>query len=445
MLKDFESFIRKEQLIEVNEPLLIAVSGGIDSMVLLHLCMQSEMIRDFAVAHCNFQLRGKESDKDESFIVNFCNTHHIPVFTKKFDTEQYAKAQGISIQMAARELRYGWFDSLAEEKGFGKIALAQHLDDQTETFFINLIRGTGIVGLHGILAKNGKLIRPLMFCGRKEIEAYQKENELPFREDQSNSSDKYLRNYIRHHISPLFEKAAPGFSYTLNKNIANLREVEHFYKQTIRKESANIITKKNENIYLSIKQLLQTDSPHLYLYEFLSRYGFNIDSIQNIHNLIQNPISGKLFQSPTHELLINRDDIIIRKHAHLINKVYSLEINKSIIEPISLSGKILNKQPEILKTPDHIAYFDMDKLQFPLQLRHWKTSDYFYPFGMNGKKKLSDYFIDQKISLFDKQNIWVLLSGDDIIWVVGHRTDNRYRVKKTTKKIYKLSLSYGNS
>jgi tRNA(Ile)-lysidine synthase len=445
MLKKFESFIREKELPINSAPWLLAVSGGIDSMVLLHLCLQSGLIPGFAVAHCNFQLRGEDSDKDEKFVIDFCAKHQVAVFTKRFETESYAREQGISIQMAARDLRYQWFNELVESKGFGGVALAQHLDDQTETFFINLIRGTGIAGLHGISIQNGKLIRPLMFTGRKEIELYQKENKVPFREDQSNNSDKYLRNYIRHHISPQFEKLSPGFNQTLNQNVRHLREVEQFYKKMIHRERQDFLHQKNDGIHINIDALLQTDSVRLHLYELLSEYGFNIDSIQNVNKLIHNPVSGKIFRSATHELLINRTEIIIRKNSAANNKVYALNFNESIQKPVFINVEILHRIPENLKTPEHIAYFDLDKLQFPLKLRHWNKSDYFYPFGMKGKKKLSDYFIDQKISLFDKQNIWVLLSGNDIIWIIGHRTDNRFRVDGNTKNIYKMTLDYGNS
>jgi len=444
MRKQLEKYILKEQLISPTESTLLAVSGGIDSMVLLHLFQEIKTI-PFAVAHCNFKLRGEDSDLDEAFIKNYCTENNIKLFVKSFDTSTYAKAQGISIQMAARELRYSWFDEIAQKHQFAKIALAQHLDDQSETFFINLMRGTGIAGIHGILPKNGNLIRPLLFTDRKEIARYQQENSIPYREDKSNASDKYTRNYIRHHISPEFEKLAHGFSQKLDSNIKNFREVEDFYKSTINKNLGRIVNKEGKNEKILINDLLALDFTELHLREYLLNFGFNSDTIYKVYRQLKNPVSGKFFDSDTHSVLINREEIIIRRINKQLKNVFQLSANDSIEIPIILSTKIIDNKLTTYKASSEIAFLDLEKLKFPLTIRKWEKNDYFYPFGMNGKKKLSDFFIDQKLSKFQKEDLWLLISAEDIIWIIGYRTDNRYRITKNTKQILKITFEDGTN
>jgi len=438
MLKQFESFIEKEHLVTPDDSILIAVSGGIDSMVLLHLFQQSKFSA-LAVAHCNFQLRAEDSNLDEALVENYCSEKQIPFFSKRFDTESYAQEHGISIQMAARELRFEWFNEIAKKESYNKIALAQHLDDQVETFFINLIRGTGISGMHGIKPLNGNLIRPLLFCTRKEIVNYQKINQVPYREDISNKSDKYLRNNIRHQILPKFEDINANFSRKMDENIRHLREVESLYKEVVATNLEGILTEKEGVIFVNITDLMRLSQTRLHLYELLTPYHFIADTIDKVYAQLKNPNSGKQFTSATHELLFDRNQILIRAKSPIDKKVYHINCCQQVNEPIILIPQKLEAITD-LKTGQHSALFDFDKLKFPLKLRRWEKSDYFYPFGMQGKKKLSDFFIDQKLSNFDKENTWLLLSGDDIIWVVGQRADNRYKITKDTKSIYKIKV-----
>jgi len=444
MFKQFEEYIEKEKLISADDTLLIAVSGGIDSMVLLEL-FQKTFNGNLAVAHCNFKLRGNESDLDEKFIIDYCTENNLKFFTTSFETEKYAQSHGISIQMAARDLRYAWFEKLATENNYNKVALAQHLDDQVETLFINLIRGTGIAGIHGILPKNGNLIRPLLFANREMIQQYQIKNSIPFREDESNKSDKYIRNYIRHNISTEFEKLSPNFAFTLNENIARFKEVEDFYKFAIKKNLKEIIIPENESIYIDIVRLRNFDFVELHLRELLSDKGFNNDTINKVYHLLSKANSGKLFTSETHELLFNRNQIIIRKKQKEVQEEYLINKDENISIPLNLTFEQINHKLSSYKAPSNIAFFDFDKLMFPLKLRKWKKSDSFIPFGMTGRKKLSDFFIDKKLSNFEKEDIWILESGDEIVWILGHRTDNRYRITKNTKYIYKITFDNGNN
>ena len=444
MLSQFETFISEHSLLEPQDKVLVAVSGGIDSMVLLHL-FQEYSKNTFAVAHCNFSLRGEESDKDEAFITDYCTKNKIQLFKIRFNTNLYAKENGISTQMAARDLRYEWFQEIANDNGFTKIALAQHLDDQVETFFINLIRGTGIAGIHGILPINGKLIRPLIFANRSAIEAFQVLNNIPFREDQSNSSDKYLRNAIRHHISPKFEELAPDFSFKLNDNIQHFREVESFYKRSIQKNLNTIQSSIGNHIVIEISELLKLEFPKLHLKELLFEKGFSEDTINKVYKNLENPISGKHFFSSEFELLIDRSKIIIRKKNNDNNETHLIYKGENIEKPIRLIFETIANDITSYKTPSNIALFDFEKLKFPLVLRHWKPSDFFFPLNLKGKKKLSDYFINNKFSNFEKDECWILQSGNDIIWIVGHRTDDRYKVTKDTKHIYKIDLENGTN
>jgi tRNA(Ile)-lysidine synthase len=444
MQKAFENYIREKKLVTSNETVLVAVSGGIDSMVMLDLFQKSDKF-NLVVAHCNFMLRGEESNKDELFIQGYCKENKLDLFVKSFDTTAFANEKGISIQMAARDLRYTWFEELAQENSISKIALAQHLDDQVETFFINLIRGTGISGIHGILPINGNLIRPLLFADRKMILQYQIENNIPFREDESNNSDKYLRNFIRHNISPQFEQLSPQFAFKLDENIARFKEVEDFYKTTIHNNLKQLSTEKNHQLFIDIEKLNSLEYPELHIREMLTEKGFNTDTINKVYQLLSQPISGKYFNSETHELLFNRNQIIIRKKQNKNQEEYLINIGENITNPFNISLEQIDNNLNSYKGKPNIAFLDFDKLIFPLKLRKWKKSDSFIPFGMTGRKKLSDFFIDKKLSNFEKEDIWILESGDEIVWILGHRTDNRYRITKNTKHIYKITFDNGNN
>lgn len=445
MLTEFDQFIQDKELILPQEKILLGISGGIDSMVMLHLFQCFEKY-EIAVAHCNFGLREVDSDKDAKFVINYCEQNNIPVHVKNFTTKSYANQHGISIQMAARDLRYNWFNEIAKENKYDKIGVAQHLDDQVETLFINLMRGTGISGIHGILPIRGNLIRPLMFTNRLNIECYQIKHKIPYREDQSNMSDKYMRNYIRHNITPHFEKLTSQFANKINENVAHFREVESFYKSTLNENLQRISYKKRNLLYVDLAELKKLHAPELHVRELLSLKNFNTDAIRKVSSQIGNPTSGKVFESTTHSLLIDRQHLIIQKKIlKQKENEYLIKKGESIFEPLRLKTESIKQGLTSLKTAFNEAMFDEEKLNFPLILRRWKPSDSFVPFGMKGRKKLSDFFIDNKVSKFDKEAAWVLQSGNDIIWVVGYRTDNRYKIENKTKNIYKFTLSYGNN
>lgn len=444
MQLQFKNFIKQHKLINTDEAILVAVSGGVDSMVMLHL-FQEISNHHIVVAHCNFNLRGSESDSDEFLVKEYCKNNRLQFLTKSFDTIAFANDNGISIQMAARDLRYAWFHKIAKQHSLSKIAIAQHIDDQVETFFINLIRGTGISGIHGILPIKGNLIRPLLFADRKMIQEYQTKNNIPFREDESNKSDKYMRNFIRHNISPQFENLSQNFAFKLDENISRFREVEDFYKLTIQKNLKVVTTTINNNIIIDIEKLNSLDFIELHLRELMSDKGFSADTISKVYQQLYKPISGKSFESETYELLFNRKQVIIRKKKASVLSEYFINKDEIISTPINLQSELLENNISSYTTPSSIAYFDYEKLTFPLKLRKWKNADSFVPFGMKGRKKLSDYFIDNKVSNFEKADTWILLSGDEIIWIIGHRTDNRYRITKNAKHIYKITFDNGSN
>ncbi|MCD4746586.1 MAG: tRNA lysidine(34) synthetase TilS, partial [Bacteroidales bacterium] len=319
--------------------------------------------------------------------------------------------------------------------------------DQIETFFINMLRGTGIAGLHGILPKQKHLIHPMLFTYKKDIEKFILDHKLDFRKDTSNQSIKYLRNKIRHKIIPLFEEINPDFEILLNKNIERIREAENIFKKTINKEKNKILQFKDNKILISISSLKKLHPVKTFLFEFLSSYNFNFSVIEDIIASLDN-ISGKQFYSSTHRLIKDREHLIITKiparslykDEPIIKQEYFINENETVINsPVKLKiNKIPNNEKFVLKKNKKIASLDYDKLKFPLKIRKWKTGDYFFPFGMTTRKKISDFFIDNKFSLLDKENTWLLCSDNKIIWIVGFRIDNRFKVTKKTKKIFQI-------
>ncbi|NVO20556.1 MAG: tRNA lysidine(34) synthetase TilS [Bacteroidetes bacterium] len=443
MLQKFRTFIQHDQLFGPNHTILVAVSGGVDSVVMCELMRQSHF--RFAIAHCNFKLRGAESDADEEFVRHLAIVMDVPLHVKSFDTSSYAQVGGISLQMAARELRYAWFEELLDEFGYKYVANAHHLDDQAETFFINLLRGTGLSGLHGILSKQGRVIRPLLFATREEILEYAHVEGLQWREDSSNRSKKYLRNRLRHEVLPALTKIDSSFSRTLNNTIRILRETETIYRQKIDEGKADLIETSNNDVRILISWLEEFSPMETWLFELLRPYGFSYSVVEEIVNSL-NSISGKIFFSPTHRLIRDRDYLIIESF---------IQIDEKCKEPIIAFDPLLETQPQlpvpvtfkverfknfVIPEGPAIACFDYDKLQYPLRMRHWRKGDFFFPFGSHGKKKLSDYFVDNKLSIDEKERLCLLTSGEDIIWVTGMRSDHRYRLTDSTKKVLVVEL-----
>ena len=440
MLKHFQSFIKEDKLFSKDDKILVAVSGGIDSIALCYLVNDAGY--SFGIAHCNFQLRGEESDGDEKFVKQLAKDFGVNFHVKKFETKKYSEENNISIQMAARELRYSWFEEIREENKYHSVVVAHHLDDETETFFINLVRGTGIAGLHGIKPKIGNIIRPLLFTNRTEIEKYINKKKIKFREDSSNSSDKYLRNKIRHQFIPLLKEINPDIKDSLSSTIARIGKIENIFNEVVEKEKNKIITKVESLIKLDIKAILKLNEKEIYLYEFLKPYGFNGDMISKIISSLKAE-SGKIFLSSSHKLVKDRKYLLVTSLDNIAKKKnFKIKANiKSIKVPIKLKFSVseINKNLKI-QNNKNIATIDFDKLNFPLTLRTWEAGDFFYPIGMKGKKKLSDFFTDIKLSLFEKENIWILCNGSEITWIVGHRIDDRYKVTEETKNIINIEF-----
>jgi tRNA(Ile)-lysidine synthase len=436
MLQRFKQFIKQENLFLKNQKILVAVSSGIDSVALCYLMHEAGY--SFGLAHCNFKLRGKESDDDEKFVKQLSLKFHVPFHYKNFETKKYSEEKKISVQMAARDLRYEWFEEIRKRNHYDVIAVAHHQDDEVETFFINLIRGTGIAGLHGIKAKTGKIVRPLLFTGRKEIEEYVKKNKVKFREDKSNKSTKYLRNKVRLQLIPMLKELNPDIESTVKSEIRRIKQIESVFQKLVKEEQEEIQSTEGNVTKFNISKLLLLENKELFLYEFLKPYGFSGDIIQQILKSL-NAESGRQFMSDSYRLIKDRKFLIISPHqadevleSYIVTRGY-----KELVTPIHVefSEKKFSKKIEINKAKN-VACLDLDKLQFPLHIRKWERGDYFIPFGMKGKKKLSDYFTDMKFSLIEKENTWLLCNGDDIIWVVGHRIDERYKVTGRTKNIF---------
>ena len=418
--------------LESNAKILLALSGGIDSMALLYLLYESGF--SIEVAHCNFQLRGIDSEADEQFIRESCSALNIPVHVKRFDTDKQAKSEGISIQMAARNIRYSWFEELRKECNLDWIATAHHRDDQVETILMNLARGTGLKGMHGILPRQNKIIRPLLFSDRTMIEDWMQEQKHAFREDGSNASLKYVRNKLRHQVVPILKELNPSLSSTIQENTERFAASEINLSYFLEKERGSILKQKGEVQHISISELMKFPAPFSILFYFLSEYGFNDwKAINQI--LTSDP--GKVIFSKTHELLKDRNELVLREIKTQDTNIFEIfEDTEQILVPISLNFNTLDIKNFTLDKSKHLAALDYEKLKFPLALRKWKKGDIFYPLGMRGKKKLSDFFIDEKFSLFEKENIWLLCSQGEIVWVVGHRMDERFKLVEPSQKVY---------
>jgi tRNA(Ile)-lysidine synthase len=437
MLKAFTSYIKNNSLFTKQNRILLTVSGGVDSVVMTDLFHQTGF--DFGIAHVNFKLRGVESDQDETFVKALTEKYKVPFYLRIFNTKAYSKENGISTQMAARELRYQFFDEVCAEYNYDYVATAHHKDDQIETFFINLLRGTGISGLRGILPKQKNIIRPLLFASRKTIEQYQQSEQLKFREDSSNKSVKYLRNKIRHNLSPVLEDIDPNYLNLMIANMNRIAESEQIYKKHIETVKTKLVYERNKKLYIEIEKVKQLDPCATYIYELLKEYNFSFSTCENIVGVLDHE-SGKVFESHTHELLKNRNNLIIRvKQNRSFDPILINESELTKSSPLNLIFQDIQRDKNFeISAEDHIAYLDKSKLEFPLILRKWKQGDFFYPLGSKCKKKLSDFFIDKKLSLFEKEDVILLCTGTKIIWIVEHQIDDRFKITSQTKDILKI-------
>lgn len=438
MLNSFLLFSQQQQLLS-SSPILVGVSGGRDSVVLCDLYHHAKI--DFVIAHCNFGLRAEESNEDEEFVINLAKKYQVPLFKTNIPTKQYAEEMGISIQMSAREQRVNWFKKLCTENGFEFYATAHHSDDAVETYLINQIRGTGISGLHGILPKQGALIHPLLFASRENITQYVKANNLGWREDSTNAQTKYLRNKIRHQVLPLLQELNGGIKQTFIENMNRIHETEQIYLQKIEELKKDLLFKTKEGWSIPIEKLKSQAQASTVLYEFLKEFGFNFSQCKQVLQENEFSQAGALFFSSNYQLLRDRNDLLIKEIYNPQILEYSIDATMHLIEePIKL--KIESSENTDIISDKAIAKLDADLLQYPLKIRKWKQGDYFYPLGMKGRKKLlSDFFIDVKINRFEKENIWILCSEDKIVWLIGYRIDNRFKISsKTTKTIIINSL-----
>lgn len=443
-----QEHINKNLPFLIGKKLLIAISGGLDSSVLTHLF--NELDFSISLAHCNFSLRGKESNKDEQFVKKLGEKLQVPTFTIKFDTDDYASKNGISTQMAARELRYNWFEKISKENNIDFILTAHHKDDIIETFIINLTRGTGIDGLTGIPEINENVVRPFLPFERNDILIYATKNKLEWREDESNSSIKYVRNKIRHKIVPVLKELNPSLLDTFQNSLDNLKGSQQIVNDRIKKIRKKVTSSQNGNIFLNVLKLKKLNNPKVYLFHLLKDFGFT--EWDDICDLLEAQ-SGKQIFSKTHRLLKDRENLILSKldDTEEIASFEIIENTSKIKKPIKLKFEKIeipfdNKNDqnkalsEVIFDNNNTISIDFNKLKFPLKIRKWQKGDYFFPIGLNGKKKLSKYFKDEKMSLIEKENTWLLTSEDKIVWVIGKRLDNRFKTTKHTATILKIKL-----
>ncbi len=438
MLKQFEVNILKNDLFNKTDKLLIAFSGGVDSVVLCDLLTKAGYY--FDLAHCNFQLRGTEANDDTSFCETYAKLIHAKCHTIYFNTKNYAVENKLSIQMAARELRYKWFKELISEHGYTYLLTAHHANDNAETLFVNLTRGTGIKGLQGIPEKQNNTIRPLLFATKEMIKNYADKHNIQFREDSSNQEVKYKRNFIRHQIIPELKKLNPILEETLNTSIHYFKQSSQIVTQFCKSKFKDICEENNERLKINISLLLSEPQKETLLFEWLHPKGFKANQIEQLIIVLSDKNNiGKFFESSTHQLAVDRTYLIVKKKTNETNttefKINSISDTthlpiKLVLEEIKQTSFTNNKNELFISVTD---YF------FPLTLRKWKTGDKFQPFGMNGFKKLSDYFKDQKLSKFDKEAVWILESNQQIVCIVGYRMDNRFKVTNESNQILKLT------
>ena len=435
MLTKFQNHLTSQFSFLKEKILFIAVSGGIDSIVLVDLLHKLDY--EIAVLHCNFSLRDEESDGDEAFVKSFCKDRNIEVIVQKFDTKQFASDYKLSIQVAARKLRYDWFYEQLENRNFDYILTAHHLNDSLETFLINFSRGTGLDGLTGIPAQNDKIIRPLLPFSRDDIEVYAKENAIQWREDSSNSSDKYLRNKLRHDVIPILKEVQPNLLSSFENTIKHLQQAQSLVNDASRIIYKEVVTEEENSIKINLKKLIQLTNYQAYLYQWLKDFGFV--AWDDIYDLVSAQ-SGKKVLSPEFSLLKDRDFFILTpKIDEEITQEFLIEKEDGKVN-IPLKFTFCNVS-DISVTDSNSIFVDENKLQFPLTLRKWQEGDYFYPFGMTGKKKLSKYFKDEKFSLIDKSSTWILCSDNQIVWIINKRMDDRFKVNNNTTTILKITIT----
>jgi tRNA(Ile)-lysidine synthase len=472
LLQSFKDFIAAEDLFSPGEMLLLAVSGGLDSVVLCELCDLAGF--PFAIAHAHFGLRGEESDRDERFVCDLSAKYQVPLATRRFDTRGHAEEHKVSVQVAARELRYGWFNELI---GSGaphpdlsagmtpsRILTAHHLDDNIETLLMNFFKGTGMAGLHGILPRQGALVRPLLFARKADLLRFAADRRLDWVEDSSNSSDTYTRNYLRHQIIPALEQAWPGSMNNLAANIGRFREAESLYRQSLDLHKSKLLEAHGDETRIPVLKLKVAVPLRTICYEIIHGFGFSPGQVDDVLRLLDSG-SGKQVLSPTHRILRDRNWLIISPHQDTAGDHILIEAPSGVVHTATMELRLsLQSLPQAsepsqpsqpsdspathfptppMSTAPSTAQLDASLIHFPLLLRKWRKGDYFYPLGMRKKKKLGRFFIDNKFSLNEKEKAWVLEMDRKVIWVVGHRIDDRFKVTPATRQILKIESGMG--
>lgn len=430
MLYQVRAYIDKHRLLSASDKVLVGLSGGADSVALLSVLVK--LGYTCIALHCNFHLRGEESVRDEKFAQAFADKLHVPFCKIDFKTEQYAHENHLSIEMAARELRYAWFEDMRIRLQAQAIAVAHHRCDSIETLLMNLVRGSGIRGLVGIRPRNQYVIRPLLGVSRKEILAWLEEQQYTYVTDSTNLSDAYTRNFIRLRVLPLLEEINPSVRQTLSRTADHLSAAETIYLSVLEKARQELWIKDK----LSIEKLMQYPSPETILYELLQPFGFSRQVASDVFRSLEGE-SGKVFYSDSYRLVKDREYLLLSKREQILPITYTYPLEAGQWQaPFSFSFEMIQKDADFaFQVSKDIAYFDADKLDSVLQLRRWQQGDWFIPFGMKGRKKVSDYFSDHKFTLEQKENAWLLCSGQSVIWLIGERSDNRFRVSADTKRI----------
>jgi tRNA(Ile)-lysidine synthase len=437
MIAQLAAYIEKHELFATSDKLLVAVSGGIDSVVLLHLIKQ--LGYEIAIAHCNFQLRASDSDADEASVRALASEYNLPIHVQRFDTKEALEGSGASVQMMARELRYDWFNELCSAHNYARVLVGQHQDDQAETVLLNLIRGTGRIGLGGMLPLHNNVARPLLFASKAALEAFAAANKLAFRTDASNADTKYRRNFIRNKVLPLLSELNPNVAPQLARSAQNMHASNAALNALLTPVLADLQSEQGDRLHINTAKLKLLEPITFYLFELLSPFGFNADALANIEANLDHTKMGVSFFSATHILDVERDALVIYEENHDADfplDIVVTEDTTNIVLPEHIefsrhSGKDYQINPDKL-----IAALDADLLKFPLTIRRWKIGDAFFPLGMNNRKLLSDFFIDNKFSSFQKKHTYLLFSGDDIVWIIGHRIDNRYKITANTSIVF---------
>ena len=423
----------KLETLDIKQSVLAAVSGGRDSVVLAELLHRGGY--RFEIAHCNFHLRGDESDRDEQFVRTLAKHYGVPIHVAQFDTNAYASEKKISTEMAARKLRYEWFEKVRQERNLDLIAVAHHRDDAIETFFINLLRGAGLAGLCGMKVQNGHVVRPLLHVSREEIDKFVADENLDYVDDHTNATDLYLRNRIRHQLMPLLCELNPSFDSTMEQNLHNLSDANEVFLKTVETLRNETITKRVDGIdEIAVRDVESLKPQGTLLFELLRPYGFNGDTVNEILASLHSE-SGRQFLSPTHKLVKDRETLQITP------------LHKDDTHPvIEISEPVKREEISTLKTAKDTILCDAKRLRHPLSLRKWKEGDRFHPFGMKGSRLVSDYFSDMKLSIIEKQQQWLLCDADgEIVWIVGMRADGRFAVTEKTTEVTMIKAVGGNA